>query len=106
MADKKGNLVAGELVPSPPAHNEPAEAERSRTCIACARYHGSEGGGKACLEGEVKRLRTMLREFPAHAETLRGYRAGVAQALALGPTASLGDVFELLEGLRRKDRER
>lgn len=99
MADDKGNPIARELAPSPPAH-EPMAAEARRGCVACGRYHGSEGGGKACLEAEIKRLRAMLRDFPAHAETLRGYRSGVAKALSLGATAACLDA---LEALLKKD---
>ena len=99
MADEKGNPIARELAPSPPAH-EPTAAEARKGCIACGRYHGSEGMAKACLESEVRRLRTQLADFPAHAETLRAYRAGVAKALSLGAT---GACLDTLEAVLKKD---
>lgn len=95
MADTKGTPIAIELAPSPAAH-APTSPDRPQNCIACGHYHGSVGIGQKCLEAEVRRLRTLLSDFPAHAAELRRYRSGVARAHALGATAAGLDILTAL----------
>jgi len=84
MADTKGRPVDG-----PPANDVP------RTCVACGRYHGPAAAMR-CLEGEVRRLRQQLVDFPRIAAELRRYRSEVNRAYRLGATGAGLDILDAL----------